>query len=155
MRYFIDRTGHESAYLQLYRQLRTDIIRGVYLFGTKLPSKRTLADETQVSVITVEHACEILCDEGYISSRERSGYYVSYREADFVPIAQPEKPAEAVRDYSAHDGETFPFSVIARTMRNVISSYADRLLVKSPEFGCDELKHAISSYLARSKGMEI
>lgn len=31
-----------------------------------------------VSVITVEHACEILESEGYITAKARSGYYVEY-----------------------------------------------------------------------------
>ena len=155
MKYYIDRNSHESAYMQLYRQLRTDITQGVYPYGTKLPSKRILAEETQVSVITIEHACEILCDEGYIRARERSGYYVAYRQADFVPIAQPENRVEVNGEYHVRDGEEFPFSVIARTMRNVISRYAERLMVRSPGFGCDELKRAICAYLARSKGMSI
>ncbi|MBQ1742487.1 MAG: GntR family transcriptional regulator, partial [Oscillospiraceae bacterium] len=74
MKYFVDRSASESAYLQLYRQLREDIVSGVLKTGSRLPSKRLLADEVGVSVITVEHAYAILCDEGYAESRERSGY---------------------------------------------------------------------------------
>ena len=66
MKYHIDETASVSAYMQLYTQLRTDIVDGVYPFGVKLPSKRLLAEEAGVSVITVEHAYAILCDEGYV-----------------------------------------------------------------------------------------
>ena len=52
--------------MQLYFQLREDVIRGLYPWGTKLPSKRFLAAEAGVSVITVEHAYGILCEEGYL-----------------------------------------------------------------------------------------
>ena len=82
MRYHIDRNAAQSAYLQLYHQLRRDIVGGVYPLGTKMPSKRLIAGETGVSVITVEHALAILCDEGYLESRERSGYIVIFRPAD-------------------------------------------------------------------------
>ena len=40
MHYHIDKTAAQSAYLQLYHQLRRDIVSGVYPLGTKLPSKR-------------------------------------------------------------------------------------------------------------------
>ena len=54
----------QPLYLQLYQQIRDDIIGENYLYNTKLPSKRTLAAQAGVSTITVEHAYELLCDEG-------------------------------------------------------------------------------------------
>lgn len=51
MHYHIDKTAAQSAYLQLYHQLRRDIVSGVYPLGTKMPSKRLIATETGVSVI--------------------------------------------------------------------------------------------------------
>ena len=83
MKYNIQETNSTFAYMQLYEQLRKDIVSGVLAYGTKLPSKRMLAEETGVSVITVEHTYSILCEEGYIEARQRSGYYVIYREIDF------------------------------------------------------------------------
>ena len=88
MKYCVDLNKEEFAYMQLYRQMKKDIVEGVLSFGSKLPSKRLLAEETGVSVITVEHTYSILCDEGYIEARERSGYYVIYRECDFQVVAQ-------------------------------------------------------------------
>ena len=65
MLYNIDKSKGK-AYLQLYNYIREDIIKGAYTNGTKLPSKRLVAVETGLSVITVQHAYDILCDEGYI-----------------------------------------------------------------------------------------
>ena len=104
MKYSINFNLKKKAYMQLYEQLRTDIINSVYKYGDKLPSKRLLADETLTSVITVEHAYSILCDEGYIESRERSGYYVTYRKDDFVPIAEHESHNIAVEHINYHEG---------------------------------------------------
>ena len=64
MKYIIDKENR-PVYLQLYRQIRDDIIAENYPYNTKLPSKRCLAEETGVSIITVEHAHALLCDEGY------------------------------------------------------------------------------------------
>ena len=154
MKYSIDTKSTKSAYMQLYEQLRTDIINSIYKYGEKLPSKRILADETLTSVITVEHAYGILCDEGYIESKERSGYYVTYRKSDFVPIAETEI-LDAPSNQHHYNASEFPFSVLARTMRNVISKYGENILIKSPNTGCFELRKAISDYLARSKGINV
>lgn len=89
MRYHIDQGQNKFAYIQLYEQLREDITKGVIVYGSKLPSKRLLAEETGTSVITVEHTYSILCEEGYTESRQRSGYFVIYKESDFFSNAEP------------------------------------------------------------------
>ena len=86
MKNYIDPHIPKVAYLQLYEHLRQDIMDGVFAYGTKLPSKRLLAEETGVSVITVEHAYAILADEGYIEARPRSGYFAIYRAGE--PLLQ-------------------------------------------------------------------
>lgn len=153
MKYSIDTNSKENAYIQLYKQLRRDIINSVYKFGDRLPSKRMLAEETLSSVITVEHAYEILCDEGYVESRERSGYFAAYRKDDFFPI--DEKKLTFPNVTHQHSADEFPFSVFAKTMRNVISKYGEELLIKSPNSGTLELRQAISAYLARGKGIDV
>ena len=94
--YHISAELKQPAYLQLYRQIRDDITGGVCPYGMKLPSKRFLAAETGLSVITVQHAYDLLADEGYIRSRERSGYFVIYRESDLFAAAPPVPSASGV-----------------------------------------------------------
>ena len=98
MKYYIEESNGTFAYMQLYEQLRKDIVNGVLIYGAKLPSKRMLAEETGVSVITVEHTYSILCDEGYIESRQRSGYYVIYRESDFLSGMETGATVEGMPD---------------------------------------------------------
>lgn len=139
--------------MQIYTQIRSDIINFVYKYGERLPSKRLLADETMTSVITVEHAYEILCDEGYVEARQRSGYFVIYKRDDFVSAGESiERKSYKITAYTHSDYE-FPFSVFAKTMRNVISKYGERILIKSPNMGSYELRGAICGYLARGKGI--
>ena len=152
MNYHIDKSAAQSTYLQLYQHLRDDIVSGAYPHGSKLPSKRQLAEDAGVSLVTVEHAYAILCDEGYLESRQRSGYFVAYRAGDCFPgaLAAPRRVAEGRAADAA-----FPFSVLARTMRRVLSDYGERLLVKSPNNGCAEARQAIADYLARSRGIRV
>ncbi len=153
MHYGIDRAGGESAYLQLYRQLRADILSGAIPAGSRLPSKRLLAAETELSIITVEHAYALLCDEGYAEARQRSGYYASFGGGS----APPALPRAALEEMTAGDGapEDFPFSVWARTMRGVLADYDRRILARSPSFGCTELRVALAGYLERSRGIAV
>ncbi len=153
MQYLIEKKGAEPAYLQLYHQLRQDILQGVYPFGRKLPSKRTIAMETGLSTITVEHSYALLCDEGYAEARERSGYFVIFRTDDGFAAA----PSEGLRitPMPSEVGESgFPVSVLAKTMRRVINDLGEGILQKSPNEGIPELRQAIAQYLRRSRGIQ-
>lgn len=178
MKYIIDKTKR-PIYLQLYKQIRDDIIKGVYPFGGRLPSERILAEETGVSVITAEHAYQLLCDEGYAVSRRRSGYFAVFKKTDgFVrsdevppvrssllyvsdsaaplsvppasPLTEPTAASAAPPSYPA-----FSVSILSKTMRRVLSDYYDVILEKSPNKGCTVLKEAIKSYLARNRGINV
>ena len=153
MKYHIRQDAGKPAYLQLYEQLRRDIVEGVLPLSAKLPSKRLLAEETGVSVITVEHAYAILCDEGYIEARQRSGYYVIYRERDFLTGSEAAVVTAPGAGPLRTDREEFPFPQIARTMRKVLADYGENILVKSHDHGCVQLRMAIAAYLARSCGI--
>ncbi|MBQ7638935.1 MAG: PLP-dependent aminotransferase family protein [Clostridia bacterium] len=142
-------------YIELYEQLRNDIVNGFYPYSSRIPSKRTLADKAGISVVTVEHALELLYDEGYIESRERSGYFVTY-SAD-GQFAMPERPGRAPTPHLPGNvpEESFPISVISKTMRRVLTDYGEEILKKCPNEGTPELRSAIAGYLRRSRKMDV
>lgn len=74
--YDMAKRGGETLYEYLYRCIRHDIAHGVAPAGQRLPSKRALAGHLGVSLVTVETAYRQLVAEGYVMSRERSGYFV-------------------------------------------------------------------------------
>lgn len=154
MKYSIDKTSR-PVYLQIYRQVRQDIIDGIYPFGTKLPSMRLLCDELAVSTVTVDHAYALLCDEGYAESRERSGFFVIFKKSDGFAVPSEAHTAHRVTTQEVHTYPDFPFSILAKTMRRVLSDYADVLRERSPNTGCIELREAIRRYLVRSRGMDV
>ena len=144
----------KPAYLRLYETLREQILSGAWPWGARIPSKRATAEKEGVSVITAEHAYALLCEEGYLQARQRSGYYVLYRRDGgyFAPAAQ--HPA-AARPAPRLPRETFPFSVLAGTMRKVLQDQRETLLVKAPGEGIPELRAAIARYLQRSRGLSV
>lgn len=155
MKYVIDSMDGKPAYMQLYYQLRRDIETGAYMYGQKLPSKRILAEEISKSVVTVEHAYELLCDEGYVEAIERSGYIVIYKETDFLshtPEREEDKFSNALKAEHTYQGN-FPFSCISKTMRKVFLDYGESIFEKSDNKGSMELRQAIGKYLSRATGI--
>ena len=110
------RKEERPVYLQIYKQMRNNILDGIFPFGSKLPSKRLLAAELHVSIVTVEHAYALLCDEGYAESRERSGYIVIFRPADGFAGAVSAAPALPAHS-SASTYPSFSVSILSRTIR--------------------------------------
>ena len=153
MKYQIEEQSKVPAYLQLYEQIRQEIISEVYPLNSKLPSKRLMTEETGISIITVEHAYALLQEEGYIQSRERSGYFVCFRKNDGFAGSTDVRsdPDTTLQVSTQHD---FPFSVLSKAMRKVISEHEEEILERSPNEGTPQLRFAISRYLERSRGIK-
>lgn len=144
----------QKKYFEIYKEIKNKIMTGQIKAGEKLHSKRVMADRMGVSVITVEKAYNMLLDEGYILSKERSGYFAS----KISGISGDRKEENAVISYlkeekSSSDGQDFEYSVWFKTIRKVLSESGDRLFIKSPSKGCAALRNAIAEYLLRYRGM--
>lgn len=63
-------------YLGLARTLESQIKSGVWADG-RMPSLRELADEHQVSVVTISRAVQVLRDKGLIGRTDHSGCYLA------------------------------------------------------------------------------
>lgn len=153
----IDFESNIPAYLQLYEQFRKEITEGAYPYGCKFPSKRVIAAETGVSVITVEHTLTLLCDEGYLEARERSGCFVIYKEDDFSTIKTAGSTSDhlPITDNLNSAASSFPPSVLAKTMRKVLLDRGELILGRSPNYGLSELRNEICDYLLRSRGLNV
>lgn len=154
MNYTIEK-GNGPAYLQLYQYLRNDIVNGTFEYHTKLPSKRILAEEAGVSTITVEHAYALLCEEGYAEARERSGYFVIFKETDGFALTTAAIELSEMNHSAQRAKSDFPYTVLCKTMRKVLTNYEEVLLIKSPNSGCVEFRMALKNYLARNRGIHV
>lgn len=165
---FFKRSDH-SLYEYLYICLKNDIVAGRLPAGSRLPSKRELAYDNQISVRTVMNAYEQLLTEGYITSEEKRGYYVADVEFDSDRLnllenrtfeTEPEplvKEEKWFADFTSNAivYEKFPYSLWSKTMREVLSEYSIELVRKAPFLGIYELRLAISEYLYRARGMQV
>ena len=148
--YDITKRGGKPIYQYLYECIRNDIRTGIIPPGGKLPSKRAFAEHNGVSIITVENAYLLLCDNGYAQSKARSGYYA----CDLAdPAPKCAVPAPIYDPAPTAPPEDFPFATLCRIMRRVMNDYGEALLVKPPHNGCAVLRNAVSEYLLRYRGM--
>ncbi len=158
--YELKKSPGVPLYEALYRCIRDDILSGKLPAGEKLPSKRALSQHLEVSKITVETAYSQLLAEGYISSREKVGYFVesverpARREAAPAHL-QPTEPPQPLLDLTQNGTEHFPFSVWSRLQREVMLDYGEQLLRPLPHQGIPELRQAIADHLAAFRGMDI
>ncbi len=150
-----------SKYHYLHHCIRDDIRSGALAAGNRLPSKRAMALDLDVSVNTVERAYAQLVSEGYLEARPGSGFVVRAGMRDAV-FAKPSFEEDEYADTSALDLranrcslELFPFDTWARMMRQVLSEHDTALLETVPFNGMLPLRRAISAYLYESKGIRV
>lgn len=158
--YELDAKNSRSLYEQLYQAIRSDIELACLDAGSKLPSKRTLAQHLGISVITVESAYRQLAAEGYIEAKERRGYFVnelpSVQAHDMSagseqiehqlnakaatkqidPVLASASSIQAtplLADFSGNDrsGDQFPFHIWAKTVRRTLSEASKGLLLRT------------------------
>ena len=148
--------GRSPAYWQIYKAIREKIANRSFVYGDKLPSKRLLARDCGVSISTVEHAYAMLCEEGFCDSRERSGCYVIYDPDSSFPVSVigDEFANEKAEPEPSVAGE-LPFSPFAAAYRRVILNYGEKILSRSPNKGCIELRTAVSRYLSRCRNIDV
>lgn len=140
-----------KAYITVYKHIQKKIIHGSYAYGNKIPSKRQTALEEDVSVITVEHAYELLEDEGYIESKQRSGYFVTYREGDVFESDSHEE----IKPVVENGKQDFPVTVFAKACRKVLTLFPAQLPNQSEGKGNIQLRNAIANYLRRTRDLDV
>jgi GntR family transcriptional regulator/MocR family aminotransferase len=118
-----------------------------------------------ISVVTVENTYAQLVLEGYVYTKEKSGYFVCPIQEivsnPFVNVPRVARQGQTDRKYFV-DFQTntirpdkFPFSVWAKLMREVLSEAYQALLEATPFNGIAKLREGIAAYLYRFRGMRV
>ena len=173
--YDMGERGNASRYDYLYRRIRHDIAHGNILPDEKLPSKRALARNLGVSVITVEAAYAQLIAEGYVRAEERKGYFA----CELSPVARggrrdgarlrgdagrsgvsegnPMTPSLASGSASGSAATAlFPYQTWARVMRRTLTEESSATLAEAAlGAGSPRLRRAIAVYLREYRGMDV
>lgn len=169
-------TRAKRLYEQLYEKIRNDILEGTIASKSKLPSKRELARQLAVSVITVETAYAKLVDEGYVYTLPKSGFFVADINVDehlkkfSVPTKntlQKDLPQSEPYTHNTHSANSislsesrmeqslFPFTTWSRLVRRVLSEQRAESMQPSPANGIAELREAIAQHLYGFRGLYV
>lgn len=155
--------GKAPLYEKIYGYIRDEIAEGRIRRGEKLPSTRLLAENLAVSRSTVEMAYEQLLAEGYIRAEPCRGFFVCditglYRLRQSVSHPQTEAAHRRERvkvDFSpnAVDTRVFPFHILRKINRTVLSDDTEELLEAGDRQGEYALRNVIARYLHQARGV--
>ncbi|MCG8632306.1 MAG: PLP-dependent aminotransferase family protein [Desulfobacterales bacterium] len=158
-------------YLQIYEQMKNRVISGRIPYNSRLPSIRALSETLGVSKNTVTYAYRQLCAEGYVTNRERSGFYAQKleypqdrgitgdpKEDGAGSSGQADSPGFSGCRYDFHYGSInpldFPLNTWRKLSNKIISPAHLNKMVSYPDSsGEPELRTAILRYLNISRGV--
>lgn len=146
-------------YLQIYEYFKEEIIKGTYKAHSKLPSKRSLAKEYNISLNTVENAYCKLLEEGFIYSKERCGFFVAnvgelyILDNKKIILQEQKEDIEYDFSYSGVSNEGFNFKLFKKISSNIFN---DKDILQKVDFqGYMPLRVQISEYLNKSRGFKV
>lgn len=157
----------ESMYTHLYKCIKHDITTAVLHANEKLPSKRTLAKNLGISLITVENAYAQLAVEGYIYSKPKRGYYVARLDQQPQPQKATAQQPPVIRTHSTHScfanfaqssvpPDTFPYNIWARLLRNTLTTADEHALISDTSAGgVLPLRQALARHLYQFRGVNV
>ena len=143
------RAGLEAA-------LREAVQAGRLAAGTRLPSSRALAADLAIARNTVADAYGQLVAEGWLTSRQGSGTWVSATGTAPAPQARPATSVPRLRfDLRAGspDLSAFPRPAWLAAARRALNAAPSRALGYGDPRGRPELRTALAAYLARARGV--
>ncbi|MGJ7913360.1 PLP-dependent aminotransferase family protein [Neobacillus sp. LXY-1] len=158
----LDKSTEKPLYEQLYLGIKDAIIHKQIDVGTKLPSKKKLAEFLNISQTTIEIAYSQLIAEGYVASKPRIGFFVE--EIDELPFIEKEmlhlpvaKAENKLYQFDFLPGkidtDSFPFSLWRKYAKNIYDSNSKELLQIGDPQGEFALRAEISKYLYQSRGI--
>lgn len=161
----LDSKDRQPLHEKIYNQIKKQILSGELPSAAKLLSVKNLAIELSVSRNTVEHAYQQLSAEGYISSKPRSGYYVSLIDSELRSSSRPHigtslrnvSEGEKLYSFDFHPAclspDSFPANLWRKLYIDCLKEDSNRLSSYSQPQGDFALRWEIQKYLARSRGV--
>ena len=151
----IEFQNKKPKYIEIFDSIAKSINDGALKGGDKLPSKRVLAMDLNVSINTIMNAYDLLLEEGYISSSLKKGYFV---EKQLLVNKRPEikkenliKKEKPLYDFTTQSIEGFTNTNFRKILRTEISD--NEFINKTESFGDIELRRAISAHLKENRGI--
>lgn len=145
-------------YITVYEYFKKLIEAGSLKPGDKLPSLLVCANELSVSKTTVESGYYHLAADGYIISREKSGYYVSNRSHS--PILKDSSKEQKIDDSEykfdlsrlGDDPSSFRFDLWQRYVKSALR-HKERMATYGEPQGELDLRQAICDYVRKNRNI--
>lgn len=176
----LKRDNSAPLHKQLYQLIREEILSGRLTAGARLPAARALAKDLKVSRNTVQHGLQQLQAEGYVDSRQGSGYYITASIPDDYILTKKAKTStpkqastnqsklssvstsitESVRPYHIDTNlfalgipelSIFPQAIWIKLWHKHLRPNPSKLLKENNTLGYLPLRQAISDYLRISR----
>lgn len=157
----INRNINVPIYKQLYENIKKNIINNVLQHDEKLPSKRQLSHYLSVSQTTIEHAYQLLADEGYIYSKNRSGFYIN--DIVNLPVTYKTKLTNDTQHQPRHfkysfklgavDQSHFPNGLFRKYAKEAFDEAQLYMLDSGHKQGDYRLRKEIRNYIFHSRGV--
>lgn len=167
------RTAGNLLFMQVYEYAMSRIEREQWKAHDKLPSIRLLAQELGVHRLTVYRAYQLLKQDGKVYVKEKSGYYVrpadpnqsGAQTEDVRPVSAPrlknelseihELPVTYQFSQALIDPNLLPNLFLSEYVKKVFDSYPKLLGTYSTAQGDEELREALSRYMARHHRVQL
>ena len=165
----VDKGSDTPIYQQIYESVRTSIEAGVFRPGDKLPSIRTLSAGLKIARNTVDNAYKQLIVEGYVASRQGSGFIVQEISRDALAelptpkarVQLPKRRVEPARNYRFNlsygnlTTDAFPMSTWRRIAADVFSdANAEKMASYGDPFGERQLRLQIARHVALTRSVQ-
>lgn len=178
----VTKTSSQAVYLQIAQQIIDEIQRGRLLPSIVMPGTRELAEIINVNRKTVVLAYDELIAQGWLTTQNRRGTFVSSNLPNFsIPVPQasslvsefqPQKMTPYVEQLIAEKGASFsniiefndgipdtrliPFKMISMAFRHalLVSSRANKLGYENPK-GMLVLRNSIAAMLNMERGLNV
>ena len=164
----VDKSSDTPIYQQIYESVRTSIEAGVLRPGDKLPSIRTLSAGLKIARNTVDNAYKQLIVEGYVASRQGSGFIVQEISRDALAelptprrVQLPKRRVEPARNYRFDlsygnlTTDAFPMSTWRRIAADVFSdANAEKMASYGDPFGERQLRLQIARHVALTRSVQ-
>lgn len=161
----IDSSSTKPIYIQIADEIISYIKNGTLKAGEALPGTRQIASSLHVNRNTVVQAFEVLLSEGWLSTSERKGSYVSDKLPSIIPSGRDNKTEfqhkqETIRndliffDDGLPDTSCAPINELARSYRRIFAQKAGwKVMNLASEFGDIRFREGISKMLNHNRSM--
>lgn len=161
----LNSNSEKSIYLQIADEIIEAIKTEKLISGSALPGTRKLADLLNVNRNTVIEAIDVLIAEGWLTSVERKGTFVSdilpkkkYIKAPTTEVNEINEATNPILNFDdgLPDSRLAPMNELARAYRQIFNRKSRwQIMGYSNEFGNIEFRKAIVQMLNFKRGMNI